>query len=134
MTRGIFLFIVAVAAAVSTPTLPARNRMSYSVVSADNGDVALGLSIRKLHVSGTLMQAPAHRDAETNTLFALFMHGMGLRSVDVQHNRGEGGQNEIGPEVFRDIGVLRTAELLSAHRIEGAEQYFTARHRLRLLV
>src|SRR5262245_44133529 len=71
------------------------------------------------------MQAPAHPDDETNALFALFTHGMGLRSVDVQNNRGEGGQNEIGPELFRDIGVLRTAELLSAHRIDGAEQYFT---------
>ena len=50
---------------------------------------------------------------------------MGLRSIDLQTNRGEGGQNEIGPELFRDIGVLRTSELLSAHRIDGAEQYFT---------
>jgi len=99
--------------------------MTYSVVSADSGHVALGLAIRKLSVSGTLMQAPAHPDDETNALFALFTHGMGLRSVDVQNNRGEGGQNEIGPELFHDIGVLRTAELLSAHRIDGAEQYFT---------
>ena len=43
----------------------------------------------------------------------------------MQNNRGDGGQNEIGPELFRDIGVLRTAELLAAHRIDGAEQYFT---------
>jgi hypothetical protein len=50
---------------------------------------------------------------------------MGLRSIDLQINRGEGGQNEIGPELFRDIGVLRSSELLSAHRIDGAEQYFT---------
>ena len=71
------------------------------------------------------MQAPAHPDDETNALFALFTHGMGLRSIDVQNNRGEGGQNEIGPELFRDIGVLRTAELVAAHRIDGAEQYFT---------
>src|SRR5689334_22267146 len=125
MTRGIFLFIVAVAVAVSAPTLPAQNRMTYAVVSADSGHVALGLAIRKLNVSGTFMQAPAHPDDETNALFALFTHGMGVRSVDVQNNRGEGGQNEIGPELFRDIGVLRTAELLSAHRIDGAEQYFT---------
>lgn len=125
MTRGLFIFIVAVAVAVSAPTLPAQNRMTYSVVSADSGHVALGLAIRKLNVSGTFMQAPAHPDDETNALFALFTHGMGLRSVDVQNNRGEGGQNEIGPELFRDIGVLRTAELLSAHRIDGAEQYFT---------
>ena len=99
--------------------------MTYSVVSPDNGHVALGLAIRKLNVSGTFMQAPAHPDDETNALFALFTHGMGLRSIDVQNNRGEGGQNEIGPELFRDIGVLRTSELVAAHRIDGAEQYFT---------
>jgi LmbE family N-acetylglucosaminyl deacetylase len=50
---------------------------------------------------------------------------MGLRVIDVQNNRGDGGQNEIGPVLFRDMGVLRTAELLAAHRIDGAEQYFT---------
>src|SRR5476649_665661 len=103
----------------------AQNRMTYYVVSPDNGHVALGLAIRKLNVSGTFMQAPAHPDDETNALFALFTHGMGLRSIDVQNNRGEGGQNEIGPELFRDIGVLRTSELVAAHRIDGAEQYFT---------
>src|SRR3954471_1621888 len=111
--------------AIVIPSAFAQNRMTYSVVSSDNGHVALGLAIRKLTVSGTLMQAPAHPDDETNALFALFTHGMGLRSVDVQNNRGEGGQNEIGPELFRDIGVLRTAELVAAHRIDGAEQYFT---------
>ncbi len=111
--------------AMAIPTAFAQNRMAYSVVSPHNGHIALGLAIRKLNVSGTFMQAPAHPDDETNALFALFTHGMGLRSVDVQNNRGEGGQNEIGPELFRDIGVLRTSELLSAHRIDGAEQYFT---------
>jgi len=99
--------------------------MTYSVVSPDSGHVALGLAIRKLSVSGTFMQAPAHPDDETNALFAMFTHGIGLRSIDVQNNRGEGGQNEIGPELFRDLGVLRTSELLAAHRIDGAEQYFT---------
>jgi len=125
MNRIVFLLGAACAVAAGSARVPAQNRMAYSVVSADNGHVALGLAIRKLTVSGTLMQAPAHPDDETNSLFALFTHGMGLRSVDVQNNRGEGGQNEIGPELFRDIGVLRTAELLAAHRIDGAEQYFT---------
>ena len=103
----------------------AQNRMSYSVVSADSGHVALGLAIRQLNVAATFMQAPAHPDDETNALLALYARGMGFRTIDVQNNRGEGGQNEIGPELFRDIGVLRTSELLSAHRIDGAEQYFT---------
>ncbi|HTM23842.1 MAG TPA: PIG-L family deacetylase [Vicinamibacterales bacterium] len=118
------LSIVALAAAVMA-TAPAQNRMSFSVVSSESGHVALGLAIRKLNVSGTLMQSAAHPDDEHNALFALYTRGMGLRSIDLQTNRGEGGQNEIGPELFRDIGVLRTSELLSAHRIDGAEQYFT---------
>jgi hypothetical protein len=103
----------------------AQSRMTLPIVTPDSGHVALGLAVRRLSVSGTFMQAPAHPDDEHNALFALFTRGMGLRSVDVQTNRGDGGQNEIGPELFQDIAVLRTSELLSAHRIDGAEQYFT---------
>ncbi len=117
----------AIAFAVLTPgsrTL-AQNRMNFSLVAQDSGHVALGLALRKLNVSGTFLQIAAHPDDEHNALFAMFTHGMGLRSIDVQANRGEGGQNEIGPELFREMGVLRTSELLSAHRIDGAEQYFT---------
>ncbi len=110
---------------ITTVAVLAQNRMNYSIVGQDSGHIALGLAIRKLAVYGAFMQAPAHPDDETNALFAMFTHGMGLRSIDLQNNRGDGGQNEIGPELFRDIAVLRTAELLSAHRIDGAEQYFT---------
>jgi LmbE family N-acetylglucosaminyl deacetylase len=103
----------------------AQNRMDYSIAAPDTGHVALGLALRKLSVSGTFMQCPAHPDDETNALFALFGYGMGLRVIDLQNNRGDGGQNEIGPELFRDMAVLRTSELLAAHRLDGAEQYFT---------
>ena len=125
------LCMIAAGAIAVLVTMPARfrvlaqNRMSYSIVGQSSGHVALGLAIRKLGVYGAFMQAPAHPDDETNALFAMFTHGLGLRSIDLQNNRGDGGQNEIGPELFRDIAVLRTSELLSAHRIDGAEQYFT---------
>ena len=129
--RRLLTFTLAVSALV---TISAQNRMSFSVVSSDSGHIALGLAIRKLNVSGTFMQSAAHPDDEHNALFALYTRGMGLRSIDLQTNRGEGGQNEIGPELFHDIGVLRTSELLAAHRIDGAEQYFTRAHRLRVFV
>ena len=119
---------VGVAAMTAIPShlrVLAQNRMSYSIVGQNSGHVALGLAIRKLGVYGAFMQAPAHPDDENNSLLAMFAHGMGFRSIDVQNNRGDGGQNEIGPELFRDMAVLRTAELLSAHRIDGTEQYFT---------
>ncbi len=122
--------VVAVAAALVATGLvndsvSAQNRKNFSIISEQNGHAALGLAIRKLNVAGTYMQCPAHPDDETNALFALYGYGMGLRTIDLQNNRGDGGQNEIGPELFRDIGVLRTAELLAAHGIDGAEQYFT---------
>jgi len=123
-----FSLIAAVAGVALLPVAPkvrAQNRMTYSPISRDSGHVALGLALRKLSVSGTFMQAPAHPDDETPALFALFGYGMGLRVIDVQNNRGDGGQNEIGPELFHDLAVLRTSELLSVHRVDGAEQYFT---------
>ncbi len=126
MTRPLNLSAALCALALAfLPAAPAQNRMGPSLVSRDSGHIALGLALRKLNVSGTFMQAPAHPDDETNALFAMFTHGMGLRSIDLQNNRGDGGQNEIGPELFRDIAVLRTSELLAAHRLDGAEQYFT---------
>src|SRR3984893_8991158 len=106
-------------------TAPAQNRLNFPLAAQDSGHIALGLALRKLNVSGTFLQTAAHPDDEHNALYAMFTHGMGLRSIDVQTTRGDGGQNEIGPELFRDIAVLRTSELLSAHRIDGAEQYFT---------
>jgi LmbE family N-acetylglucosaminyl deacetylase len=105
--------------------LMGQNRMNYPLVAQDSGHAALGLALRKLPVSGTFMQVAAHPDDEHNALFAMFTHGLGLRSICVQTTRGEGGQNEIGPELFHDMGVLRTSELMSAHRLDGAEQYFT---------
>jgi LmbE family N-acetylglucosaminyl deacetylase len=121
MTRRTLPCLLAIAAAAAFSQV----RLSYPLVAPHNGHVALGLALRKLSVSGTFMQAPAHPDDETNALFALFGHGMGLRVVDLQNNRGDGGQNEIGPELFHDMAILRTSELLAAHRLDGAEQYFT---------
>ncbi len=103
----------------------AQNRLNFPLAAQDSGHVALGLALRKLNVSGTFLQTAAHPDDEHNALYAMFTHGMGLRSICVQTTRGEGGQNEIGPELFLNIGVLRTSELLAAHRLDGAEQYFT---------
>ena len=120
----------ALAAVVLSVVLPdaellAQNRKAFSIVNDEGGHVALGLAIRKLGVAATFMQAPAHPDDETNAVLALYARGAGFRVIDLQNNRGEGGQNEIGPELFHDMGVLRTSELLAAHRIDGAEQYFT---------
>ena len=127
--RGLLLLALALVIGLTgwlRPAAPVHAQARLvSLVSQDNGHVALGLALRRLGVVGTLMQTAAHPDDEHNQLYALLTYGQGLRSIDVQTTRGEGGQNEIGQELFRDLGVLRTAELLSAHRLDGAEQWFT---------
>jgi LmbE family N-acetylglucosaminyl deacetylase len=40
-------------------------------------------------------------------------------------NRGEGGQNKVGSNLFDVLGVLRTLELLGADRYYGVQQRFT---------
>src|SRR3954452_18398506 len=40
-------------------------------------------------------------------------------------NRGEGGQNLLGPELFDALGVIRTEELLGARRLDRSQQFFT---------
>jgi hypothetical protein len=84
MKRALILLLIAV---FLVPFGRAQNRMAYSVASADSGHLALGLAIRKLGVSGTFMQAPAHPDDETNALFALFGLGMGLRTRSITATR-----------------------------------------------
>jgi LmbE family N-acetylglucosaminyl deacetylase len=88
------------------------------------GEVGLALMLRKLATVGTVMHATAHPDDENNGLLAMQSHGQGLRVVLATATRGNGGQNEIGPEIFEALGVLRTEELLAAHRFDGAEQFF----------
>ena len=87
--------------------------------------VELGVVLRQLNSAGTFMMATAHPDDENNGLLALLAKGQGHRTVLVTATRGDGGQNEIGPELFDALAVLRTEELLAAHRLDGAEQFFT---------
>ena len=71
------------------------------------------------------MMATAHPDDENNGLLVMLNRGQGYRTALATATRGNGGQNEIGPELFEALGVLRTEELAALHRFDGAEQYFT---------
>ena len=112
----VILFAVALRLAPPTVAQPVRP-------GEDRAD--LGVLLRQLNTVGTFMMATAHPDDENNALLAMLAKGQGIRSVLATATRGDGGQNEIGPELFDALAVLRTEELLAAHRLDGAEQYFT---------
>ena len=94
-------------------------------VSQLKGAPGLELALRKLDTVGNFMMTTAHPDDENNAMLAYFSHGKGFRTSLVTATHGEGGQNEIGPELFEALAVLRTEELAAAHRFDGAEQFFT---------
>ncbi len=85
----------------------------------------LEIALRKLNVLGSVLYVGAHPDDENTSALAYFSKGRKYRSAYLSLTRGEGGQNLIGPEQGVEIGILRTQELMSARRIDGAEQFFT---------
>ena len=100
-------------------------QMRVVPVGEEQGHVALGLALRHLANAGIYMMATAHPDDENNGLLVMLNRGQGYRTALATATRGNGGQNEIGPELFEPLGVLRTEELAALHRFDGAEQYFT---------
>ena len=104
--------------------MPAHTQYRFQPVGEHPDVAALGLVLRQLGTVGTLMMTTAHPDDENNALLARYRFQHGMRTTLVTATRGNGGQNEIGPEIFESLAVLRTEELLAAHRIDGAEQYF----------
>src|SRR5215813_2734023 len=91
----------------------------------EQGHVALGLALRHLANTGIFMHTTAHPDDENNGLLVMLNRGLGYRTTLATATRGNGGQNEIGPEIFEALGLLRTGELAALHRFDAAEQYFT---------
>ena len=91
----------------------------------EDGSVALGLALRQLQTTAVFMQATAHPDDENNALHVYLNRGKGVRTILATATRGDGGQNEIGPEIFDALAVLRTEELETMHRFDATEQYFT---------
>lgn len=105
--------------ALSVQLGPARAQANW-----DQGTVAVAHELLKLGTSARVLHVAAHPDDEDSALLAYLARGLGARTVYLSLTRGEGGQNGIGGELGPGIGVLRTAELLAARQLDGAEQIF----------
>ncbi|MEO9210742.1 MAG: PIG-L family deacetylase, partial [Ginsengibacter sp.] len=81
--------------------------------------------IKKLEVLGSVLYIAAHPDDENTKLLAYLSNEKLYRTGYLSMTRGDGGQNLIGDNQGPELGLIRTQELLSARRIDGAEQFFT---------
>ncbi len=91
----------------------------------DEGATGLKLVLRQLHTTARLMHTVAHPDDEDGGMLTFESRGHGVSTVQLTLNRGEGGQNIIGSDLFDELGIVRTLELLAADRYYGVEQRFT---------
>src|SRR6266705_1462173 len=98
---------------------------SFSQAPATWTSSDMYLAIRKLNVLGSVLYVAAHPDDENTRLLAYFSKDRMYRTGYLSLTRGDGGQNLIGNEQGIELGLIRTQELLSARRIDGAEQFFS---------
>ncbi len=88
------------------------------------GDVAKHQALLDVGTDLRLMCVAAHPDDEDGATLAMYRKKYGYKTFAVLATRGEGGQNEIGPELYQDLAVLRTDEMSRASAITGADLHF----------
>lgn len=126
MRRATFRFTVGLAAvAAMTVVSPRPVATQINPLAFDQGASGLGLALRQLPIEGSVLYVTAHPDDENNGVLVALNRGRGLKTSLLTTTRGDGGQNEIGPELFQAIGILRGEELMAVHKYDGADQYHT---------
>ena len=92
----------------------------------DLGADGLWQALLKLQTTASVMHTAAHPDDEHGGALALLSRRDGARVSYLTLNRGESGDNAIGPQLFEGLGMIRTEELLISGRYYGLDnQYFT---------
>jgi LmbE family N-acetylglucosaminyl deacetylase len=102
-----------------------------SPLAAQDAGAGTGGAIQRAQearLAGTwrrVLMIGAHPDDEDTELLTILTRGRGIETAYLSLTRGEGGQNLIGNELGRALGVLRTEELLAARSLDGGRQFFT---------
>jgi LmbE family N-acetylglucosaminyl deacetylase len=133
---ALLLVVLAASAAISATaqnvgTTPADRKIDHDVdryyepLPQETGAAGLKLMLRRLQTTARLMQVDAHPDDEDGGMLTLEARGKGVSTLLMTLNRGEGGQNKLGSNLFDVLGVVRTLEVLAADRYYGVEQRFS---------
>src|SRR5215211_7592111 len=98
---------------------------NFSQTPASFSSSEILLQLKKLNTLGSVLYIAAHPDDENTRLLTYLSKEKLFRTGYMSITRGDGGQNLIGNEQGVELGLIRTQELLSARRVDGAEQFFT---------
>lgn len=72
----------------------------------------------------TILCLAAHPDDEDGATLAYYRYLYGYDTYTIFYTRGEGGQNEIGPELYDELGKIREQECYNAAKIQGSKAFF----------
>lgn len=81
-------------------------------------------AIESARVTTRILYITAHPDDESSALLTYLARGMHAEVALLTLTRGEGGQNDLGPEQAPQLGLIRTQELLAATRGYGVKLFF----------
>ncbi len=82
-------------------------------------------AIDSARVTTRILYITAHPDDESGAVLTYLARGLHADVALLSLTRGEGGQNDLGPEQAPQLGLIRTQELLAATRAYGVKLYFT---------
>jgi LmbE family N-acetylglucosaminyl deacetylase len=82
-------------------------------------------AIDSARVTTRILYITAHPDDESGAVLTYLARGLHADVALLSLSRGEGGQNDLGPEQAPQLGLIRTRELLAATRGYGVKLYFT---------
>lgn len=82
-------------------------------------------AIDSARITTRILYVTAHPDDESGALLTYLARGLHADVALLSLTRGEGGQNDLGPEQAPQLGLIRTQELLAATRGYGVKLYFT---------
>jgi LmbE family N-acetylglucosaminyl deacetylase len=82
-------------------------------------------AIDSARVTTRILYVTAHPDDESGAVLTYLARGLHAEVALLSLTRGEGGQNDLGPEQAPQLGLIRTQELLAATRGYGVKLYFT---------
>src|ERR1700694_2040516 len=82
-------------------------------------------TIDAARVTTRILYITAHPDDESGAVLTYLARGLHAEVALLSLTRGEGGQNDLGPEQAPQLGLIRTQELLAATRGYGVKLFFT---------
>lgn len=115
MLRYLLFFVVIVFSVVGGSAQP---RFPYTT-----GEIYQSLG--ELQTLGSALYIAAHPDDENTRLITYLANEQKVETAYFSITRGDGGQNLVGTHIGKDLGIIRTQELLAARRIDGGQQFFS---------